>query len=108
MNSKISNFKSTHEDTMKSKITWPQNQQLPTFASPEHLDVVDMVDEPGEIKLMLATLQGNVNRHHPRIYLLENIEEGKYTWLKDLNIPYTEHEEYGDIVMKYKEEITGM
>lgn len=97
----------THENS-NSTISWPSDQQLPVFEEPEHLDVVDLVKESGDIKLMFATLQGNINRKKPRLYLLENIEEGKYTWLEDLSIPYTIHKDYWEVVMKYKDEIAGM
>src|SRR5690625_3480054 len=91
---------SIHQSSVPSGIYWPKDQQLPTFKEPERLDVVDVVGEPGDIKLLLATLQGIVNRKKPRIYLLENVEEGKYTWLKDLNVPYTEMNDYKDMIQK--------
>lgn len=90
------------------KIVWPESQALPSFAKPKHLQVADIYDAPGDIKLLLATLQGIVNRTEPRIYLLENIEEGKYTWLNDLDVPYTEHANYWSLVKMFKNEVRGM
>lgn len=92
----------------KGSISWPEKQALPTFAKPKQLDVADIYDAPGDIKLLLATLQGIVNRAEPRIYLLENQEEGKLTWLNDLKVPYNLHEDYWDIVKKYKKEVKGI
>ncbi|WP_199616720.1 GxGYxYP domain-containing protein [Paenibacillus alkalitolerans] len=89
-------------------ITWPKHQGLPTFAEAKKLDVTDIYDAPGDIKLLMATLQGVVNRAEPRIYLLENKEEGEFTWLNDLDVPYHVHGDYRDIVRKYKDEIEGI
>lgn len=91
-----------------STISWPEGQQLPRFTEPEQLDVVDVLNEPGDIKLLFATLQGIVNRQQPRIYLLENSEEGKFTWLKDLDIPYELHRDYFTLIEKYNDELEGM
>lgn len=68
-------------------ISWPQQQQLPRFAKAKQLEVADIYDAPGDVKLLLATLQGLVNRSEPRIYLLESKEEGKFAWLNDLDVP---------------------
>lgn len=92
----------------KGSISWPEKQALPTFAKPKQLDVADIYDAPGDIKLLLATLQGIVNRAEPRIYLLENQEEGKLTWLNDLKVPYNLYEDYWDIVKKYTKEVKGI
>ncbi|RCW47978.1 GxGYxYP domain-containing protein [Paenibacillus prosopidis] len=89
-------------------VIWPEKQALPTFAKPKQLDAADIYDAPGDIKLLLATLQGIVNRAEPRIYLLENQEEGKLTWLNDLKVPYNLYEDYWDIVKKYKKEVKGI
>src|SRR5690625_1360756 len=70
-------------------LYWPWGQALPAFAEVEVLDVVDVSQSPGDIKILLATLQGIVNRSQPRIYLVESTGgEGKYTWLQDLAVPY--------------------
>ncbi|WJH33760.1 GxGYxYP family putative glycoside hydrolase [Paenibacillus sp. CC-CFT747] len=89
-------------------ITWPAQQQLPTFAKAKELEVADIYDAPGDIKLLLATLQGLVNRQEPRLYLLENKEEGTFTWLNDLDIPYKVRDNYWDIVEHFREEAKGV
>lgn len=91
-----------------STISWPSSQELPTFAKVKQLEVADVYDAPGDIKLLLATLQGIVNRTEPRIYLLENKEEGKFTWLNDLNVPYKVRDNYWDIVKTFAHEATGI
>ncbi|GJM81090.1 hypothetical protein HMSSN139_35860 [Paenibacillus sp. HMSSN-139] len=99
---------SSTESASKNTISWPKSQALPSFGKVKRLDVADVVNSPGDIRLMLATLQGVINRSEPRIYLLENEEEGKMTWLNDLNVPYQLHDEAWDLVKKYKNEVKGI
>lgn len=96
------------EKTRPSSITWPSNQELPSFSKAKQLDVADIYDAPGDIKILLATLQGIVNRAEPRIYLLENKEEGKFTWLNDLDVKYKVRDDYWQIVRTYAKEINGI
>lgn len=91
-----------------AKPNWPPNQELPTFKSPKKLDVADVYDAPGDIKLLFGTLQGIVNRSEPRIYLIENQEEGRFAWLNDLDVPYKVHDDYWNIFAAYKQEVKGI
>lgn len=84
------------------------NRELPSFKKPKHLDAADIYDAPGDIKLLFATLQGIVNRKQPRIYLIESQEEGKMTWLNDLNMPYTLHQDYWTVFSAYRNDVKGM
>ncbi|WP_276355011.1 GxGYxYP domain-containing protein [Cohnella caldifontis] len=88
-------------------VVWPQAGALPSFGKPKHLEVADVYDAPGDLKLLLSTLQGIVNRALPRIYLIESQEEGKTAWLNDLHVPYTVHEDAWDIVRMFKDEVRG-
>jgi len=99
---------SSVETASKNTISWPKSQALPSFGKVKRLDVADVAKAPGDIRIMLATLQGVVNRSEPRIYLLENEEEGKLTWLNDLQVPYQLHNEAWDLVKKYKNEVKGI
>ncbi|OAS82684.1 MULTISPECIES: GxGYxYP domain-containing protein [Metabacillus] len=97
------------EPEKNGKIQWPDSQALPTFAKAKHLDVIDLRANSGDEKLLFTTLQGNVNREIPRIYSIEvDYEEGNYTWLNDLDVPYTMIEEPWNLLMKYKKEIAGI
>lgn len=89
-------------------IEWPQSQVLPTFAPPRSLDVVDLLHAPGEHRLLLAGLQGIVNRTEPRIYLLEPADEGPETWLRELTVPQRRVADPLDLVRKYRAEIKGV
>ncbi|MCK9858856.1 GxGYxYP domain-containing protein [Paenibacillus sp. ATY16] len=91
-----------------STISWPDKQQLPTFKQPKQLEVADIYDAPGDVKLMLSTLQGIVNRKEPRIYLLESKEEGKYKWLNDLDVDYKVRDDYFDLLKKFQKEVKGI
>ncbi|MCM3492255.1 GxGYxYP domain-containing protein [Paenibacillus sp. FSL K6-1566] len=90
----------------KPEIT--KHRELPSFKKPKHLDAADIYDAPGDVKLLLGTLQGIVNRELPRIYLIESDEEGKTTWLEDLAVPYTLHEDYWKVFDLYRSEAAGM
>lgn len=96
------------EKTRPSAISWPDKQALPSFSKVKELEVADIYDAPGDIKLMMATLQGIVNRAEPRIYLLENKEEGKYTWLNDLDVKYKVRDDYWQIMRAYAKEVNGI
>lgn len=89
-------------------ITWPKHQELPSFAKAKRLEVADIYDAPGDVKLMLATLQGIVNRKEPRIYLIEHIEEGRFKWLNDLDVRYNVRDDYWDLVRKFQHEVRGV
>ena len=88
-------------------ISWPPGQALPHFAEPRALDVASVVDAPSDVAIMLATLQGVVNRWQPRIYLLQSAEEGPLTWLTALGVPTTTYAPY-DLVGRYRRFVQGL
>lgn len=49
-----------------------------------------------------------MNRSEPRIYLIENQEEGRFAWLNDLDVPYKVHDDYWNIFAAYKQEVKGI
>ncbi|PWW38621.1 MULTISPECIES: GxGYxYP domain-containing protein [Paenibacillus] len=95
-------------DVQTAKPDGSKHRELPSFKKPKHLDAADIYDAPGDIKLLLGTLQGIVNREQPRIYLIESQEEGKLTWLKDIKVPYTLHQDYWEVFSAYRSEVKGM
>ncbi|MEK3888273.1 GxGYxYP domain-containing protein [Bacillus sp. FSL K6-3431] len=97
------------ESANNGKIKWPKSQALPSFAKAKHLDVVDIRKNTGDEKLLFTTLQGNVNREKPRMYIIEtDFEEGNDTWLNDLDVPYTKIESPWELLLKYKKEVSGI
>ncbi|MBO0794211.1 MAG: hypothetical protein J2P36_25135, partial [Ktedonobacteraceae bacterium] len=96
-------------DTSNGGIQRPWNQVLPTFAPPHHLDVLDLTNAPGDVSQMFVTLAGIVNRQEPRIYTIEGQpDEGAYTWLNDMNIPYTVHTNPWEVLGTYITEVKGV
>lgn len=83
-------------------ISWPNDQALPIFAQPLSLDVTVLDNTTADMSLMLATLQGIVNRTRPQIYLIEgHPSEGGMTWLQGLGVPYILHTDPWEVVNKY-------
>lgn len=64
-----------------------------------------------EDAILFTTLKGLVNKTQPRIYSYDNNTingEGKYTWLNDLNLNYTEVSNKMSLITKYRNEISGI
>lgn len=95
------------KEAKNGSITWPKDQVLPSFAKVKKLEVADIYDAPGDLKILMATLQGIVNRAEPRLYLLESQEEGKFTWLNDLDVPYDVRDAW-TIFGTFQSEVKGM
>ncbi len=90
-------------------IYWPPNQVLPTFAQAHALDVVDLRQASTDEALTFSTLQGIVNRQEPRIYLLQsNPDEGYFTWLNDMKLPYVVHTDPWEVLTKYRGAVRGL
>lgn len=89
-------------------VRWPDDQALPTFARPSMLDVVDLSSAGTDLQLLLATLQGNVNRRRPRIAALRPADEGKMTWLDTVAVPYRQVADPWTLLEKYRPEIRGV
>jgi hypothetical protein len=88
-------------------ITWPTGQALPRFPAPASLVMADIEPLAADQQLLLATLQGVVNRTKPRIYLQQKGMEGKATWLPDLGVPTGSLVEPLSLVSRFRSEITG-
>lgn len=94
-------------------LTWPNQQYLPSFAAPsDNLDLIDISNATYGEQNLFVTLQGLINRSTPRIYVHQPREsrqdEGKYTWLNDLQLSYTEISNPYDLITKYRNEIKGV
>jgi hypothetical protein len=92
----------------RADISWPEGQLLPVFGEARRLEVIELSNAPGEIRLLSASLQGIINRAEPRIYLFEPADEGKETWLRDLELPYTVHADPLPLVLRFKSELKGL
>lgn len=88
-------------------ISWPAGQALPSFRPPLHLDVADLRGLSADAQLLATTLQGVVNRSRPRIFVLQQQNEGPTTWLDGLGIPYGEVAGPAGLLASYRSEIQG-
>ncbi|MEO5915857.1 MAG: discoidin domain-containing protein [Luteolibacter sp.] len=96
-------------------IAWPKGQALPTFATPAaKMDTLVVQDLSKDEQITFSSLQGQVNRNQPGIYLLENrADEGRDTWANTPTVnfapgnPYDRATKY-DLVAKYAKEVTGV
>jgi GxGYxYP putative glycoside hydrolase C-terminal domain/GxGYxYP third domain/GxGYxYP_N second domain len=95
-------------------LPWIPGRALPRLPPPAHLDVVDL--DParcscgGEDALMLATLEGVVNRLSPSVYLLQRSGtpgESPAAWLDDLGVPSTVTSEW-DLVARDRQMLSGI
>ncbi|GIO13800.1 hypothetical protein J19TS2_33550 [Cohnella xylanilytica] len=89
----------------KSTIQWPAHQALPSFARAERLDVANVREQPGDVKLLMTTLQGLVNREKPRIYLIQNEND---PWFENMSLPHTVYDSYLDLFNKYRKAVKGL
>jgi hypothetical protein len=64
------------------------NIMAKTISAPNYLDVITLIGLPEDQQLMFVSLQGIVNKKQPRIYVLQDDQEGRLTWLNDLNIAH--------------------
>lgn len=98
-----------------SGISWPKGQALPTFAAPAvKLDVIQVQSLTRDEQITFSSLQGQVNRRQPRIFLLDaRSDAGRDTWLNTptlhLNAGRTyDHRDKYDLVAKYADEFAGV
>jgi len=90
-----------------SGISWPPNQALPSFAAPVQLDGADITSLTGDQQLLLASLQGIVNRTQPRIYLFLSGDDTDQTWLLTTNVPNSLTPDPLSLIGKYSGEAAG-
>ncbi len=95
-------------NNIPSNLYWPSGQFMPTFNSPVTLDVATLIGIPEDQQVMFSTLQGLVNRIQPQIYLLQDDEEGRLTWLQELNIPYRFLSSPWDLFSLHKDVLRGI
>lgn len=89
-----------------SGISWPAGHALPSFRPPLHLDVADLRGLSADVQLLATTLQGVVNRSRPRIFVLQQQNDGPTAWLDGLGVPYNEGSP-ASLLASYRNEIQG-
>ena len=89
-------------------VDWPRGQLLPQFAAVRSLDVADMDGSSGDERLLFGTLQGVVNRERPRVYLIEDADEGKEAWPSTFAVPQRRVADPWTLVERYRDELRGV
>ncbi len=84
----LDNPSGSADSFVSSGVTWSNGKLLPSFSDATSLDVATIIGLSEEEQLLFVSLQGLVNKDNPSIYLLEEDEEGRLTWLEELGIPY--------------------
>ncbi len=93
---------------MGKSIDWPIGQALPRFGAPvKKLDSVSTIKEPGDVKVMMATLQGLVNREQPQLLVYEKVWE-KENWARELGLEAEIPADCFEILKKYKDYVKGL
>jgi hypothetical protein len=94
-------------------LDWSGDRLLPTFQTPEHLDVYDIRSASHELQLSITTMVGLINRPKPQVYLLSGADDD--FWLTELlgSLPKDTHPASGDSVLhsllsSYRKSIQGM
>jgi hypothetical protein len=92
-----------------SGITWPEAQALPTFKAARNLLAIDLSAVSDSEKVLFATLQGIVNRTEPRIYIMQDRDEGPTAWLEDgLNVAHEVVDDHWTLLETFRDEIAGI
>jgi len=86
---------------------WSGHRVLPQFPRPTRLDVADLTSANGADQALLTTLQGIVNRHDPRIWLLLAGDGTDKTWLDTLSVAHHAVADPLSLVQRYRKEISG-
>lgn len=98
-------------------ITWPPGGSFPIFPQATQLDVADITNigsdagENEDLKILLTTLEGIVNRTQPRIYLTDtgiDAQEGTTFWTSQFDIPLNAVADPMTLLTKYASEVAGI
>lgn len=93
---------------MSKSVDWPIGQVLPRFGEPKKkLDTVDVRKEPYDVKVMMAVLQGLVNREEPHLMIYEKPWK-KENWAQELGLDAALPVDYLEIVEKYQSYVKGL
>lgn len=88
-------------------LIWPPNQALPSFLPVDYLDAGNPLSLTGDQQTLLATLQGVVNRHKPRLYWFLSGDNSDPTWLNTFDVPNNVASDPLSLIDKYRDEVQG-
>ena len=96
------------EERNETGLTWPEGQAMPSMAYPvENVDAINVTGKTNNVRSMLASLQGIINREKPRIYLYSQNDRNE-KWAENMGIEYTLTKEEDEIITKYIDELEGL
>jgi hypothetical protein len=80
---------------------------LPTFPRAEFLDAADLTALTGDEQCLLVSLEGQVNRKQPRLYLYWGTDTTNQTWLNTITVPHRVSTDPWEFLAKYRSEVRG-
>src|SRR5882757_2664346 len=80
---------------------------LPTFPPAKFLDASDLTALTGDEQCLLVSLEGQVNRKQPRLYLYWGTDTTNQTWLNTNTVPHRISTDPWEFLAKYRSEIRG-
>ena len=83
------------------------NGSLPTLPQARFLEAADLSALNGDEQTLLVTLQGQVNRREPRLYLYWGTDQTNQTWLNTISVPHRIATEPWEFLARYRSEIHG-
>ncbi|PWS33189.1 GxGYxYP domain-containing protein [Pedobacter paludis] len=97
-----------------AQVKWPKGQLLPSFSSPAKVQDLITLRQNSPYSsaemYLFASLKGIVNKTKPRIFSYEgdSFGEGSHTWLQSLGLKWLEPTDKWDLIIKYRNEISGL
>ncbi len=84
-----------------------ENGSLPRLPEAEFLEAADLSALDGDEQTLLVTLEGQVNRTQPRIYLYWGTDQTNLTWLNTIRTPHRITTDPWEFLQRYRSEIRG-
>ena len=96
------------EPRKANRIEYEAGRVLPTVPEIEgSLTVLDARGLTTAQRQLATTLQGIVNRHQPRLHILQDpADEGHWTWLETFDYPF-EEASLEEVIEEFRDELTG-
>ena len=84
-----------------------QNGSLPRLPNAAFLEAADLSALTGDEQTLLATLQGQVNRTEPRVYLYWGTDQTNAKWLDTIRTPHRVVTDPWELLARYRSEVRG-
>ena len=84
-----------------------ENGSLPRLPDANFLEAADLTALDGDEQTLLATLEGQVNRTEPRIYLYWGTDQTNAKWLNTIRTPHRVLTNPWELLDRYRSEVRG-